>query len=47
MIQTLNCDQCGRETADDQSEVWVLVTNGDSSRICHECAPPDDEDTEI
>lgn len=46
-MDSLTCNQCGCETTDDQSEVWVSVsTDNDHTRICHGCIPPDD-DTEI
>lgn len=42
-MNALACNQCGCETTDDQSEVWVSVsTDDDYMRICHGCIPPDD-----
>ena len=38
--EPLFCDQCGNETHDDQSELWGF--GSDLSRVCHECAPPDE-----
>lgn len=44
-MDALICNQCGCETTDDESEVWVSVsTDGDYTRICHECIAPDEDE---
>lgn len=43
MPSVLICAQCGHETHDDQSELWDW-DGGRLVLICHECAPPDDEE---
>lgn len=43
MPEKLICDQCGQETHDDTSEVWVSLSDGKPHiRICYDCAPPDE-----
>lgn len=42
---TLVCDECGAETHDDESAVFVdYMTGKNDRRVCFDCCPPDQFD---